>query len=474
VGGTSALIRSVLFGTAVAGSALLFGGISPWSRGVVLILCVLSATPLTTAHALERGTTRTLAVPMLLLVLFLALRSFAPPVLRHVSLASLSVLSLSVCIFLACMKVPRAMVVVSRAAGVVVWFALALLITGGRGAVDWWFHNRNILALYVLMTGLLCAGVAKSADGVPDWFACSVVAIAGVVLVFLRAYAAGVAFGTVIAFMLLTNTLRVSPVIPAVFFLAGSVWASVMFPVSFLDRVVWTWTALRIWCRHLLVGVGPGMFGFYYPAFSAGLPAAETATAFVHNLYASIAAETGVWGMLFTAAAAYAVWKSVVWRRRESAAAGYAVAGALLCSVADFSLQVPMNAVLFAALIAGATAEGAPEVRRGNAAREFATGVLFVCAIVGVLCSVRLAVIERALPDRVFRSAAVVHARSGDRSTALSLLRRASHYNPRDAETYAVAATLLSPPDRFAMLRTAILLNPRAARRYARMVQESP
>lgn len=476
MGGASALIRPVVFGTAIAGAALLFGAVSVWSRVVILILCIATVAVRPASRcALPRGVDRSILIPMFLLLAFVSVRSFVGGIVRYAPLDSLSVAMLAVCVFLASTRISRGVCVVARAACSVVWFALVLLIVGGLESVDWWFHNRNILAMYTMMTALLFMGFFEGTDGTPDGYAWIVVAAAIIVMSMLRGYAALASFAAVAAFALLRRFTRMSSVVAGVVFLAGVLLLSVTHPESFLDRAVWTLTAVRIWLRNLLVGVGPGMFGFFYPEFSAGLPATETATTLSHNLYAGLAAETGVWGLLLCAVMAYAFWENVSWNRRESTAAGYAMAGALLCSLADFSLLMPMNVVLFAALAGSALSNGArgpTSPQSGDDARNSDTVV--VCATLAVLCVVTATGAGGSSSWAHLRREAVDRVYAGDRTAALALLRTVSRYNPRDAETYAVAATLLPSPDRFAMLRTAILLNPRAARRYARMVRESP
>ena len=476
MGGASALIRPVVFGAAIAGAALLFGAVSVWSRVAILLLCIATVAVRPASRcALPRGVDRSILIPVFLLLAFVSVRSFVRGTVRYASLDSLSVAMLAVCVFLASTRVSRGVFVVARAACTVVWFALVLLIVGGLESVDWWFHNRNIVAMYALMAGLLCFGLASSSDGTPDWFSYGMAAVAVILTVMLRGYAALASFAAVAAFALRRRFTRMSPVVPGVVFLSVVSLIAVTHPESFLDRAVWTLTAVRIWLRNLLVGVGPGMFGFFYPEFSAGLPATETATALSHNLYAGLAAETGVWGLLLCAVMAYAFWKNVSWNRSESAAAGYAMAGALLCSLADFSLLMPMNVVLFAALAGTALPNGARDPdspQSGDDARNSDTVV--VCAALAILCVVTAAGAGGSSSWEHLRREGVDRAYAGDRTAALALLRTVSRYNPRDADTYAVAATLLPSPDRFAMLRTAILLNPRAARRYARMVRESP
>lgn len=473
--GASNLTRS-LVGCVVAGAALFFGAVSPWSRAVLVLICAgASVVSLRETNSSLCDIPRDLWLPVLLTIAYLAIRMYPPPgIARYAAMDGLCTAIVAAAAFLLCASRGEQLRSIAHAAGVVVWWGLALFVIGGEAAVDGWFHNRNIFALYTLMGGVLCLNMQRLENGEPDWFARCTAGASVLLLVLLRSYAALASFAAVG----IAPIIRVwgwSPTIPLAVFVGGVSLTAVLQPSSVLDRVIWTVVAFRIWARNLLWGVGPGMFGFFYPEFSIGLPAPETATTLSHNLYAGIAAETGVWGLFLCSVTAYALWgqtRSV--SRERVGAAGSAIGAALLCSVADYGLLVPMNAVLFAALVGCAVSPDRSSDLDTYKPRS-ARGVILwtaLCTVAGIgLCVFRGTAAPRP-PGEMARAAAMRYAASGDRPMAIALLRAAAHENPRDAEIYAIAATLLPPPDRFAMFRTAVILNPRAAQRYARMVRE--
>lgn len=103
---------------------------------------------------------------------------------------------------------------------------------------------------------------------------------------------------------------------------------------SVLERMAHWQAALAMWRDHLWLGVGPGNYAVFYPAYH--LPRWQEALGHAHNIYLNVAAESGLLGLLtygaFWLAALGQALAAVFARDRWQSALGIGVLGGLIAA----------------------------------------------------------------------------------------------------------------------------------------------
>jgi len=109
---------------------------------------------------------------------------------------------------------------------------------------------------------------------------------------------------------------------------------------SFINRLFWWKTALKMMAAHPLTGIGIGCFGSAYECFKSG----GLSTLYAHNYFLQTGAETGIIGM------AALIWFLIEALKKKSAVnipLFSGVCAVLIQNLFDYNLCIPANAVLF-------------------------------------------------------------------------------------------------------------------------------
>lgn len=128
--------------------------------------------------------------------------------------------------------------------------------------------------------------------------------------------------------------------------------------------------SMHLVAQHPLWGSGLGTFTAVYPQVRS-FPTDLFVNA-AHNDYVQLIVETGISGVLFTAAFLFLVFRNALreihrerqnWFSAVSLAAMIGVVALLVHSLFDFNLEIPANAATFAFLAGLASAKAGPHIR---------------------------------------------------------------------------------------------------------------
>ncbi|OGS53569.1 MAG: hypothetical protein A3J79_07300 [Elusimicrobia bacterium RIFOXYB2_FULL_62_6] len=233
-------------------------------------------------------------------------------------------------------------------------------------------------------------------------------------------------------------------------------------PRSVLDRLGWWRAALKMFADSPLLGFGQGAFAWLYPAYHRP-EAAGLSSVYVHNYFLEFLAENG--------ALAAACWFWAVFSRLKAAAGlkRYAIAAALVHSLADFGLAVPANFFVFCYILSSPPGENAAPAAVPPAGRAKALAFAAVLAALALVHGIRNFYGDLRL-DRLYRSAQAAYS-AGDHALAAVTLEKAAAAAPGNPliprlQGQALLADSLAKKDRVLLFRAAaalersLLLNP--------------
>ncbi|MBI4395484.1 MAG: O-antigen ligase family protein [Elusimicrobia bacterium] len=213
------------------------------------------------------------------------------------------------------------------------------------------------------------------------------------------------------------------------------------------DRWSWWRSALRMWSRHPLWGVGPGAFGEAYPGFRADQRGLSSL--YAHNFFLEMLAERGIAG-----AGAFLFSILVLWRRvREKAvgdhllfSAALGLAGFLVYNFGNIAFSFPSGSWAFwslAGYLWGATSARRSE---GTIRVWLERGAIALALMLSLglgYASVRLFWADRSLAQARFALS------RGDAATAQAFAEKGLAWNRREPELHSILAHVAAVEQRW-------------------------